>query len=112
MSLALAARAMLDAYGGDFPDWIRGEAAALAQELAATEAEELDPHTAAIEHMRCAELFARDIGDRRLFATVRAAVEAIERHAGRTIQPHAAEVEREAQRLAAWPDPAPPEGAK
>lgn len=103
---------MLDAYGGDFPDWIRSEAAALAQELAAIDAEPMGPHVAAIEHLRCAEGFARDIGDRRLFATVRAAVDAIERHAGRTVQPHAAEVEREAQRLAAWPDPAPPEAAK
>lgn len=110
--LAQVVRELLDAYGGDFPDWIRGEAAAVADELAAIEAEADGPHMAAIAHMRCAERFAREIGDRRLFKHVRAAVEAVERHAGRMALPFTAELQREEQRLAAWPDPVPPEGEK
>jgi hypothetical protein len=111
-ALASAARAMLDAFGGDFPDHLRGEAAALADELAAIEGEAEGPHMAAIAHMRAAERFAREIGDRRLFKHVRAAVEAVEAHAVRLVLPVTAEAEREAQRLAEWPDPLPPEGGK
>jgi hypothetical protein len=62
-ALASAARAMLDAFGGDFPDHLRGEAAALADELAAIEGEAEGPHMAAIAHMRAAERFAREIAD-------------------------------------------------
>jgi len=111
-SIAQAARAMLDALGSDVPDTLLPEATQLAQELAAIEAEPVGPHIAAIEHMRAAELFARSIGDRRMFKHVRAAVEAVERHAGRMVLPHFAEAAREAHRLAELPDPVPPEGAK
>lgn len=107
MSLAQAARALLDAYAGEFPDHLAGELAQLAQELAAIEAEPIGPHVAIIEHLRAVELHARRIGDPRLFRRLRDAVEATQAHAGRLALEWRAELEREGQRLAELADPAP-----
>lgn len=105
--LARAARELLDAYAGDFPDALNVELCALAQELAALEAEPIGPEIAAIEHMRAAEHYARRLSAPRLFRAIRDARERAEQHAGRAILPHHQETEREARRIAGLPDPAP-----
>lgn len=106
-SLAQAARELLDAYAGDFPDALNVELVALAQELAAIEAEAIGPAIAAIEHMRAAEHYARRLEHPRLFRAIREAREKTEAHAGRAMLPHHQETEREARRIAGLPDPAP-----
>ena len=108
-ALAQAARDLLDAYAGEFPDELNAELVALAQELAVIEAEPIGPAIAAIEHMRAAEHYARRLSAPRLFRTIRDARHKTEAHAGRAILPHHIEVDREARRLAGLPDPAPEE---
>jgi hypothetical protein len=108
-ALAQAARELLDAYAGDYPDALNVELVALAQELAVIEAEPIGPAVAAVEHMRAAEHYARRLSAPRLFKHIRDARERTEAHAGRAILPHCKEVDREAYRLADLPDPAPEE---
>lgn len=106
-ALAQAARDLLDAYAGEFPDELNAELVALAQELAALEAEPIGPEIAAIEHMRAAEHYARRLSSHRVFRAIRDARHKTESLAGRAVLPHHQETEREARRIAGLPDPAP-----
>ena len=109
MTLAAAARAMLDAFGGNVPDWLLPEADRLAQELAATEADTQGPHIAALEHMRAARQHFVAVQDVRTVRKVDEALRAVERAAGRLTLPHAEELAREEYRRAELPDPVSPE---
>lgn len=102
-----AATAMLDAYEGDVPDWLLEEANALAMALAVEqiEREPVNHYAAAIEHMRAAMAHLRQAPGRagsRLASELAAVQNMTDRAAGRATP---ATPEREAARLAGWPDP-------
>lgn len=108
-ALAQAARDLLDAYAGQYPDHINAELVRLAQELAAMEAEGIGPAIACIEHMRAAEHYARRLSLPRVFRAIRDANEKTQSALGRAMLNHSDELAREAHRLAGLPDPLPEE---
>ncbi len=103
-----AAEALLDAYCGGYPaPWLLQEANALAQALAVhkAEAEPVNHHVAAVEHLRSAQAHVRAIGEPRLARRIADAVDDVVRSYARQVLPHDAEVLREAYRQAGLPDP-------
>jgi hypothetical protein len=106
-ALATAARELLDAFAGDYPDHLNAELVRLAQALAVIEAEELGDRAAMIEHLRAAEHCARRLGLPRVLSAIREASDRAAAALGRVVMHHQDEARREAHRLAGLPDPMP-----